>query len=498
MPAPYNRYSGKDRSADEVCLGEGNWMLARTIAPPLLLACLGVVARAEDGPTALPIPLPEQAATAAAPPGPGSSLTLEELEQIALGNNPMVAQAVDRFEQARGRALQAGAYPNPLIIWSAPNLGAQGTAGQQQGFFQQPIVTGGKLRVNRARYEVDVESNRWLVYQEQLRVRNGVRMRHLQLVAQQEILTLRKELARAADEVARATREKFESGHAIEPDFLTAENEAIHVRSEAALLDKRYVNSWREFAAFLGRPEMPPTPLEGGLGGELRELAWEPTLDRLLRESPELRVARLQVRRQELTLDRERREPIPDLVLRGGAGHDPANGQTTGYTQLYVEVPLWDRNRGNIHTAEHGLAELRRDVERVRFNLQQRLARDFNHYQTSLENVRSYRDEVLPRARRAFELYLEKFTAEDIGYSRVQSARGAYMQAAVRYLEELLELRRAEVAIEGLELVEQSVEADALRPPASGRLSPPGQGIGHSPSGGGVPVGRPTRSENPS
>ena len=53
--------------------------------------------------------------------------------------------------------MQAGAYPNPLMIWSAGSLGDQGTAGTQQGFFQQPIVTGGKLRVNRARYEVDVE-----------------------------------------------------------------------------------------------------------------------------------------------------------------------------------------------------------------------------------------------------------------------------------------------------------------------------------------------------
>lgn len=476
-----------------------------------LLAMASIMAAAKDGegPPALPIspPSPTAAASRATtvrrppsgtpPLGAGRSLGLQELERIALERNPTVAQAVDRFEQARGRAMQAGSYPNPLIIWSAPSLGSQSTVGQQQGFVQQPIITGGKLRVNRARFQVEVESSRWLVHQERLQVRNGVRLRHLQILAQQEILALRDELAGVAEDVARTTREKVESGHAEEADLLTAENEATQARIEAEQLGERYLNSWRAFAAFLGCPEMPPGPLDGGLGGELRDLSWEPILDRLLRESPELRVAELQVRRQELTLERERREPIPDLVLRGGSGHNPTNNQTTGYVQVYVEVPLWDRNRGNIHTASHGLAEISRDVDRVRLDLQQRLARDFNVYQTSLRNVRRYRDEILPRARRAFDLYLKSFAAEKIGYSRVQTSRAAFMEADVRYLEELLELRRAEVAIEGLELVEASVEVGTLRPSSSGRLQAPGQGVGQAPAGGGVPVGRPTRGESP-
>ena len=482
--------------------------MPRRLVGPSLLAFWLVAAQAEavlpkplvdqrEPTTDAPLSSAENASIEAPPPGQGRQFGLDELEKKALDRNPMYAQAVERFEQARGRALQAGAYPNPLVIWSAPYLGNKGTAGQQQGFFQQPIVTGGKLRLNRARYEVEVESSRWLVYQEQLRVRNGVRMRYVQVLAQQEILALQAQMARTARDVVRTTCEKVKTGHASEPDLLTAENEADMVRLESDQLGERYENSWREFAAYVGCPEITPTPLEGSLHGDLQDLSWEPTLDRLIRESPEMRVARLQVRRQELTLERERREPIPDLIVRGGAGHDPTTGQTTGYTQVYVEVPLWDRNTGNIHTARHGLTELQRDVERVRLNLQQRLSRDFNHYQTSLRNLRRYQDEILPRSRRAFELYLKNFAAEENGYSRVQTSRSAYMQASIKYVEELLELRRAEVTIEGLELVEESVEAGTLRPPASGRMQPPGQGIGHSPAGGGVPVGRPSRGESP-
>ena len=281
----------------------------------------------------------------------------------------------------------------------------------------------------------------------------------------------------------------MKSGHASEPDLLMAENEADQTRLDFDQLRERYTNTWREFAACLGCPQMPPTRLAGRLEGDTQDLDWEPTLDRLLRESPEIQIAMLQIRRQELTLKREQIAPIPDLVLRAGAGYMPSSNQTVGYTRLYVEVPLWDRNKGNIYTAERGLREIRQDLTRVRFNLQQRLSRDFNHYQTSLSNVRRYRDVILPRARRAFDLYLKSFREEDASYSRVSSSQSAYMQAYVKYVKELLEMRRAAVSIQGLLLTEETIE--------SGTLRPPGEGLPNQAAGGGVPVGRPSRVETP-
>lgn len=182
---------------------------------------------AGPGPSALPTPLPSEPAAPGRPtPAAGPGLGLDELEALSLRNNPTIAQAVERFEQARGRAVQAGAYPNPLVIWSASSLGSDGTAGTQDGFFQQPIVTGGKLRVNRARYEVDVEIARWSYQMQVIRVRNGVRHRRLQILAAQQLLDLRSTLTRLADEVVEATRAKDETGHASEPDLLMAEQQS--------------------------------------------------------------------------------------------------------------------------------------------------------------------------------------------------------------------------------------------------------------------------------
>ena len=448
-------------------------------------------------PTALPTALPPASAPAPTPAPRPSGLGLADLERIAFDNNPTLAQSIKRFEQSRGRAMQAGAYPNPLLAWTGSSLGDQGTAGTQEGFFQQPIVTGGKIRVNRSRYEVDVEMARLSIFEQQMLIRNGVRLRYLQILALQSLLDLQTGLVRTARGVVETTRRKVDSGHASDPDLLMAENEAAELALDLEQLQQRRQGVWREVAAYLGCPGMAPGRLDGTLGGPIPDLTWDAALERLLRDSPEIRMAELQIQRQQLTLKREQIEPIPDLVVRGGAAYMPTSNQTVGYLRLYVEFPIWDRNKGNIHTAENGLSETRQDLDRIRLDLQRRLSRAYNHHQTSVTNVRRYNDEILPRARRAFELYLKSFRDEDASYSRVQSSQSMFAQASVKYLKELLELRRAQVAIDGLLLVEESIEPGTLRPEGEGALSPPGRGVPHQAAGGGVPVGRPSRNEAP-
>ena len=79
---------------------------------------------------------------------------------------------------------------------------------------------------------------------------------------------------------------------------------------------------------------MPPARLAGDLEGDGR--SWNGSRP-LARCSPRARdeVAELRIRRQQLTLEREQLEPIPDLIVRGGSGYSPRTTRpsaTPGYT----------------------------------------------------------------------------------------------------------------------------------------------------------------------
>jgi cobalt-zinc-cadmium efflux system outer membrane protein len=74
----------------------------------------------------------------------------------------------------------------------------------------------------------------------------------------------------------------------------------------------------------------------------------------------------------------------------------------------------------------------------------------------------------LPDAREAFSLYLDSFRKRRAAYPQVLVAQRGYVRASVNYIEALERLRRAEIEITGLLLV------DGLE----GSMSPMSEGRG--------------------
>src|SRR5258706_16356019 len=80
---------------------------------------------------------------------------------------------------------------------------------------------------------------------------------------------------------------------------------------------------------------------------------------KIANESPAVRIAELGVKRAEAALAREKREPIPDLQVRGGMQQNGEllsgpNGRSVGlqaFASAGVSIPIFNRNQGNIATA---------------------------------------------------------------------------------------------------------------------------------------------------
>jgi hypothetical protein len=117
-----------------------------------------------------------------------------------------------------------------------------------------------------------------------------------------------------------------------------------------------------------------------------------------------------------------------------------------------------------------------------------------------------YREHVLPEAREVLELRLKSFRKKEGQYSGVKRAQEDASRAAVEYLNALVEVRRAEVYICGLLLVDGMEEPqgppsdskplrnERVRPPSElqepisgGEGRGPGQTSGNSPGLHGPP-----------
>jgi cobalt-zinc-cadmium efflux system outer membrane protein len=390
-------------------------------------------------------------------------LSLVDLEQMAVDGNPTLRQAAANVEAARGRAVQAGLYPNPTAGYEADRIGAAGTAGELQGaFIDQTIVTAGKLRLNRARYAQEVSQAEAQALGQQFRVLNGVRVRFYQLLAMQRLIDVQADLLKVAEDAVTTTEELVNVGAANKPDLLQARIEARQEGVALANARTLYESAWQQTAAFVGNPCLPVGRVQGDLEASSSVPDFDPTLAHLLEASPEMLVARAEVARSRIALQRERVEPIPNVQVRLANGYDFDTRKDTTSVTAGVRLPLFDKNQGNVRAAQAQVAYAEEEVKRVELSLRQRLAQVYARYRTAEALVQLYRDQNLPDARQAYELYLDSFRKRRAAWPQVLVAQRTYFQISVDYTQALNDLRRAEVAILGLLLVDGLDEPPGL------------------------------------
>ena len=256
-------------------------------------------------------------------------------------------------------------------------------------------------------------------------------------------------LKNAANAV-KTTEELVNVGQANQPDVLQAQIESNRARVALGTAENRYKRAWEHLATMIGAPEMAPTPLVGKLEPEGPALEWEPSLAKLMQESPELQFVQAEVLRDEISLKREKVERIPNIVVKSATGYNFETRSTTTDLSIGIRLPIFNRNQGTVRQAEAELSRAHAEVTRVELVLRNRLAGAFSHCKTARESVEDYRANTLPKARQAFELYQDYFKKRRATWPQVLVAERNYFQYSEEYTNALIDLRRAEVEINGL------------------------------------------------
>ena len=178
-------------------------------------------------------------------PAATGSLTIADLEQLALANNPTLVQAATFIDAARGKALQAGLPYNPTAGISAENIGVDRTAVEWTWFsLQQQIVTGGKLRLSRMKYEQEAELAEIQAQAQRLKVVNGLTAAYFDVLAAQLTVENERLLAKNAGEAMKTTEQLLNLGQANQQDLLQAQVEGSQARVAVRNAETRLRQDW--------------------------------------------------------------------------------------------------------------------------------------------------------------------------------------------------------------------------------------------------------------
>src|SRR6202795_5211939 len=194
------------------------------------------------------------------------TITLEDLQQMALKNNPTFGQSAANIEAAEGRKKQSGLYPNLTVGYQGEQIRGGSFHGGEQGFFvQQDIVLGGKLGLNRKIFDQELKQAETEADEQKLRVVTNVRMSYIQALAAQQTLELRQNLSKLAEDAVETSHQLANVGQADSPDVLESEVEAQQAQLAVTMAEQNQQRVWKALTAVVGNPRLPLMRLEGKL-----------------------------------------------------------------------------------------------------------------------------------------------------------------------------------------------------------------------------------------
>jgi len=398
----------------------------------------------------------------------GKLFTLEDAQRLAAESNPTLRQAEAEIRAAKSRMRQASLYPNPSVGYTGDEIRGGSSNGGKQGFFaEQTIVTGGKLSKGRAIFEQETHMAEIAAEQQKTRVETSVKIAYHRVLAAQELLELRRELSQIGGAYQQSQDQLVQTGQLDESEKLTDEIELQRIHLAAFEQENALREEWRKLAALIGQPDLPQSVVAGDLERGWPEINEDQILQTIAAQSPATRIADAAGARASAEIARAKSQVIPDLNLFGGLEYNneplgtiPQAVGWEGLAEVSVEIPIFNRNQGNIAEANADLDRALLEKRRIQLLLRERAASVVDQYATAKTVAAQYRDEILPRAQKANALLTEKYRQMLAAYPRMLEARRKNFQFEAEYVQVLEAVWTASLTLQGFLLT------DALEAPA--------------------------------
>lgn len=306
------------------------------------------------------------------------ALTLDEAVRRALAGNRDLRAAYFEVDKARGRLLQAGLWPNPVLELNGRTdraFNAEGEGAVSAAFNQNFPVTG-RLRLAREVGRVDVAAALAEIRDRERLLIGEVSRLFVQVLAGREAIAARRELRDLNEAFINVAQQRVAAALGSEVDVNLARIETGRLRQEIALLEAERQAGLFALRLRLGLDPRAALEPAGSLAAVAERLAANTTargeaslLAGALGRRPDRRALALAVDRAGAEVRLARAEvwsdPTVGLVYDLDRGVDDPEGLSTDQfigLRVGVPLPLFNRQQGRIR---EGLAADRQARARV-------------------------------------------------------------------------------------------------------------------------------------
>jgi cobalt-zinc-cadmium efflux system outer membrane protein len=377
--------------------------------------------------------------------------TVEQLIEAGFTRRADLLAARQRLSIARGRLLQAGLRPNPVL--DSEYTSARILGGQNEGDFSvgvsQLFETGGKRskRVTVARLELAQVQAEVRSLERQFAA--DLRAAYARALAAARQLDTEEKLIAANEEIVRVTTARLNEGDVAPLDLNLVRVETDRLRAQTvrtrADLEGQLI-SIRTFAGFevteplriAPLPEKPPR----------LDLSLPEATDMALRERADLQAARLGEEVGSARIQLAQAQAVPNLALtsRYSIRRDIFDDTPVGILRdkdrlltfgVSVDIPVFNRNQGEIASAVGEKSQAQRQREFLEATIKRDVALAYRRYRAASEALVLYATQIIPTAEKNVQAVRAAYTAGEFSVFDVVAEQRRLIENETAYNESL-------------------------------------------------------------
>ncbi|MDP3595769.1 MAG: TolC family protein [Nitrospirota bacterium] len=382
---------------------------------------------------------------------------LDDVVELALNRNPILAAAEGAVEQSQGQRVVAGAYLNPSITGSAgpgairdPSTGARVT--ERTITVEQPLEWLGKRAARQRAADAGVAGALAGVEESRVILMAEVKAAFFQLLFAQQDAQLAKENVKTVEDLVKLISARVSTKEAPKFELVKATVELQKSRKDLARADNALLVARTKLNTVTGKALGENYQIQGEFeavrsGLDLRQLT-----EQALKGHPALRRQQKAVEQAQFTLEQERASRIPNVAVMGQYHREAGDESITA--GLSVPLPIWYRRQGEISAAMGAQRRAQAERERVQQELEQTITQHFQEARTAQEQMRVFEQGLLYQAKEALDIAQFSFRQGVASLLEVIDTQRVYRQTLLEYAQaradHSIALARLERAVGGL------------------------------------------------
>jgi cobalt-zinc-cadmium efflux system outer membrane protein len=378
-----------------------------------------------------------------------SVVTLKELEQEALQNNPEIRMVDKKAESADEKRSLAAAMPDPMIGYMVQNVGspATWTVGQydmsMQGLvFSQEVPFPGKLSTMGHAAGKMAEREHENAREKRLRVLAELRNAYYDYYLafrSTEIITRTKDLMKKVQLIAET---RYGTGQGMQQDVLRAQIEVMMLLDKLAEEERRTETQTAMINRLVGRDPLAPL----GRPAELPPISLDKSIEDLAAmaqaHSPLLEAKQLMVEQSEFEVSSQKKEFLPNIVLSGGwFTRDARRDVWQASVMLKVPLYFWNKSTG-VRAAKAELHSARYDYTTTQLTLLARVRELYAMARTSEHHLTLYKTGIIPEATQALQSTTSNYRVGKTDFLTLLDSQELLLKYQLMEQEELANLHK--------------------------------------------------------